>query len=95
MTNGRSMKEGSKVINRDWINNLTYTQRELGIEIVQHSALSPDLAPCDVWLFPILKSELRGRGFYDNNDMSTVAREIIRKILKEHFRACFDKWVRR
>jgi len=24
---------------------------------------SPDLAPCDFWLFPKLKSPLKGRGF--------------------------------
>jgi transposase len=33
------------------------------IPIVPHPPYSPDLAPSDFWLFPTLKTSLRGRRF--------------------------------
>jgi hypothetical protein len=32
---------------------------------MDHPPYSPDLAPCDFWLFPKLKSFLKGQGFAD------------------------------
>ncbi|GFR85242.1 transposase [Elysia marginata] len=34
---------------------------EIGIQVLPHPAYSPALAPCDFWLFPILKDRLAGR----------------------------------
>ena len=33
---------------------------KMGINLVPHPPYSPDLAPCDIWLFPKLKENLRG-----------------------------------
>lgn len=71
------------------------TLRELGIDTVKHPAYSPDLAPCDFWLFPTLKSELRGKRFDDVHDLPIVVRETIRKIPQDQFKSCFDKWIHR
>ena len=38
------------------------------IEVLGHSPYSPDLAPCDFFLFPTLKKILRGRQFDDVAD---------------------------
>ncbi|GFT73557.1 histone-lysine N-methyltransferase SETMAR [Trichonephila clavipes] len=36
------------------------------VEILPHSPYSPDLTPCDFWLFPQLKKLLRGNRFASN-----------------------------
>ena len=36
---------------------------------VTQSPYSPDLAPCDFWLFPILKSLLKEKGFQTVNEI--------------------------
>ncbi|GFR95136.1 transposase [Elysia marginata] len=41
----------------------TQSLRELEIQVLPHPAYSPDLAPCNFWLFPILKDRLTGRKF--------------------------------
>jgi histone-lysine N-methyltransferase SETMAR len=36
-----------------------------GIPVVQQPPYSPDMAPCDFWLFPQLKTVLKGNRFED------------------------------
>ncbi|GFW45844.1 mariner Mos1 transposase [Trichonephila clavipes] len=36
------------------------------VEILPHPPYSPDLAPCDFWLFPQLKKPLRCKRFASN-----------------------------
>ncbi|GFT94998.1 mariner Mos1 transposase [Trichonephila clavipes] len=36
------------------------------VEILPHPPYSPDLTPCDFWLFPQLKKPLRGKHFASN-----------------------------
>jgi histone-lysine N-methyltransferase SETMAR len=40
-----------------------------GISAMDHQLYSPDLAPADFWLFPKLKSELKGKFFLDVEDI--------------------------
>jgi hypothetical protein len=35
-----------------------------GIPVVHQAPYSPDMAPCDFWLFPKLKRPLKGSRFY-------------------------------
>jgi hypothetical protein len=34
---------------------------EIGGTPLEHPPYSPDLVPCDLWAFPIMKRELRGQ----------------------------------
>jgi histone-lysine N-methyltransferase SETMAR len=34
-----------------------------GIHLIEHPPYSPNLAPCDFWLFPKIKSIIAGRSF--------------------------------
>ena len=43
--------------------------KECGFEILPHPPYSPDLALSDYYLFPKLKSVLRGKRFETNNDV--------------------------
>jgi hypothetical protein len=44
---------------------------------------SPDLAPCDFWLFPELKTGLRGRRFATADDIKENAEAGVRAIKKK------------
>ena len=47
------------------------------IEVLGHSPYSPDLAPCDFFLFPTLKKILRGRQFDDVADLQRAVQSAI------------------
>ena len=42
---------------------------ELGYELLPHLPYSPDLAPCDFFLFPNLKKSLAGQKFESNGEV--------------------------
>jgi len=45
----------------------TFTAAECGYKLLPHPPYSPDLAPSDFYLFPLLKEHLRG-GRYESDD---------------------------
>ena len=45
---------------------------KMGIKIVPHPPYSPDLSPCDFWLFPKLKENLRGCRYETIEEMKEV-----------------------
>lgn len=71
------------------------TLAELGINTLSHPPYSPDLSPCDFYLFPTIKADLRGKRYEDVEDLPVVVRESIRKIPTEDFKKCFTSWVLR
>ncbi|KAI6648621.1 Histone-lysine N-methyltransferase SETMAR-like [Oopsacas minuta] len=40
-----------------------------GLKTLPHPPYSPDLAPCDFWLFPRLKDQLHGRKISTNEEL--------------------------
>jgi len=57
-----------------------------------HSPYSPDLAPCDFFLFPQLKKTMKGRRFnYDEEIEANVTRQL-RAITKSDYQRCFHRW---
>jgi hypothetical protein len=57
---------------------------------LDHSPHSPDLAPCDSWLFPKLKTALKGHRFSDIVDIQGHATTILQSIPEEEFQKCFE-----
>jgi transposase len=49
-----------------------------GISAMDHSPYSPDLAPAHFWLFPKLKSMLKGNRFSDLQDIKSFVKKIQR-----------------
>ena len=45
------------------------------IKTVPHPPYSPDLAPCDFWMFPRLREKLRGRRFEDVEEIKEAVTE--------------------
>ncbi|GFS10290.1 transposase [Elysia marginata] len=69
----------------------TPSLRELGIQVLPHPAYSPDLAPCDFWLFLILKDRLAGRKFDHIKDLAKAVNSELRTIPEEDYQGVFRK----
>ncbi len=68
---------------------------EQNIRLLAHPAYSPDLAPCDFWAFPTLKSHLRGTKFRNLDLLQAEAQRVLRSILAEEYQsAIYDMAVR-
>ncbi len=59
---------------------------ESGINMLAHPPYSPNLAPCDFFLFPRLKNELRGRRFANLDLLKAAVRSTLRKIPPADYR---------
>lgn len=66
-----------------------------GIRVLPHPPYSPDLAPCDFWLFPKLKSDLAGVRYESRSALGSAIHQYRRGIPEEDFTACFREWIRR
>src|SRR5277367_6987256 len=53
---------------------------------------SPDLAPCDFWLFPKLKSAISGRPFSRIQDLARAVHSHLRSVPASEYANCFQKW---
>ncbi|GFS22386.1 transposase [Elysia marginata] len=65
---------------------------ELGIRVLPHPAYSPDLAPCDFWLFLILEDRLAGRKFDRIQDLAKAVNSDLPTIPEEDYQGVFRKW---
>ena len=65
---------------------------EKQITTLEHPPYSPDLAPCDFWLFPKVKSVLKGSHFEGVEDIQEHVTNTLRAIKKEEFKGCFEAW---
>ncbi|GFR89140.1 transposase [Elysia marginata] len=70
----------------------TQSLRELGIQVLPHPAYSPELAPYDFCLFPILKDRLAGRKFDRIQGLAKAVNSELRTIPEEDYQGVFRKW---
>ena len=75
---------------RAWITNEFLLENH--VEQYENAAYSPDLSPCDFFLFPKLKKQLRDIRFNDDNEMLTALEQTINSLTKEDFKNCFEDW---
>ncbi|CAF3931805.1 unnamed protein product [Rotaria sordida] len=64
-----------------------------GITTIPHPPNSPDLSPCDFWLFDLIK-----RNLSDHNDAQSLhdaITEFMYSLNKEEYKKTFDKWIER
>ena len=66
-----------------------------GTAQLQQPPYSPDLAPCDFFLFPRLKKVLKGHQFEATEDIKRNSTKTLLDILKEEFAKCFQQWQQR
>ncbi len=65
--------------------NVTDYLDSVGITRMPHPPNSPDLSPCDFWLFDLIKINL--------SDYNDAVVEFMYSLNKEEYRKTFDKWI--
>ena len=65
------------------------------IALLRQPPYSPDITPCDFWLFPKLKKPLKGQRFDDKTTVENNATSVLKAIHKSEFQDCFEKWKHR
>ena len=63
----------------------------MSIKIVPHPPYSPDLAPCDFWLFP----KLRDYRYETIEEMKEAMTKVIDTLIQEDFHGAFRKLLER
>ena len=62
------------------------------ITILEHPAYSPDLAPCDFWLFDKVKDAMRGRHLGSVEEMKAAVTCILKAIPENEWAQCYESW---
>lgn len=68
---------------------------EKSIAVLEHPPYSPDLAPCDFFLFPKLKSVLKGTHHGDVKTIEKATTKELKNIPQEAFAQCMQSWKKR
>lgn len=66
---------------------------EKKFKLLAHSPYSPDLAPCDFFLFPKLKEKLRGKKFEKEKQLDWAVCRILKDLSKNGFLDVFRQWL--
>jgi len=61
------------------------------ITTLPHPPYSPDLAPCDFFLFPKQKSHLKGHHFGTAENIQAAATRVLNNISSEDFLQCYEE----
>jgi hypothetical protein len=57
-----------------------------------HPPYSPDLAPCDFFLFPKLKMKLKGRRFQTAEEIQAESQAVLNMLQENDVQECFKNW---
>ena len=69
--------------------------KDFKLDVLDHPPYSPDLSPCDFWLFPRLKEMLAGHRFESSCGIGSAVFQCLQQITKVDYQAAFRKWVNR
>ena len=65
------------------------------IPVLNHPPYSPDLAPCDFFLFPKIKIQLKGTHFLTVEEVQRKTTELMNSVSQDDFQHCFEMWKQR
>ena len=65
------------------------------IAVIPQPPYSPDLAPCDFFLFPKMKLKLKGRRFDTITEIQAETQKVLNILTEKDFQEAFQKWRRR
>ena len=68
---------------------------KMGIKTILHPLYSLDLAPCDFWLSPKLKENLRGCCYETIEEMKEAVTKVIDTVTQEDFHGAFQRLLER
>ncbi len=66
-----------------------------GTPVLKHVPYSSDLAPCDFYVFPMIKSALKKTQFESMEEVKWKSGELLNTLTKADFQHCFDQWKKR
>lgn len=64
-------------------------------KLMTHPPYSPDLAPCDYFLFPTIKNRMRGRRFSTPEEAVAAYEHELTALEENEWKECFQKWFTR
>jgi hypothetical protein len=62
--------------------------------VITHPPYSPDLAPCDFFLFPKMKLKLKERQFDTIEEIQADSQTVLDTVTEKEFQEVFQKWRR-
>ena len=65
------------------------------VKVFNHPPYSPDVSPCDFFLFPRLKKMLSGNKYTSRSSLGTAVYQCLQQIPKEDYLSAFRDWVKR
>ena len=65
------------------------------VNVLNHPPYSPDLSPCDFFLFPRLKKMLSGNKYMSRSSLGSAIYQCLQQISKEDYLSAFRDWVKR
>ena len=63
------------------------------VTVLPHPPFSPDLAPCNYFLFPKLKYHLSGKRYNLRNALGSAVYQYLMGVPIEEYENCFQKWI--
>ena len=64
---------------------------KIGVKTVPHPSYSPDLSPCNFWLFSNLKENRRGCRYETIEEMKEAVSMVVDTIILDDFHGAFQK----
>ena len=64
-----------------------------GLTIIPHPSNSPDLSPCDFWLFDLIKENLADQS--DAQSLHDAVIDFMNSITQDEYKKTFEKWIER
>jgi hypothetical protein len=61
------------------------------MDVIPHPPHSPDLAPCDIFLFPKMNLKLKGRRFDTIDEMQTESQRVLDSLREKDLQEVFQK----
>ena len=65
------------------------------VNVLNHPPYSPDLSPCDFFLFPRLKKMLSGNKYTSRSSLGSTIYQCLQQIPKEDCLSAFRDWIKR
>ena len=65
------------------------------VKVLNHPPYSPDLSPCDFFLFPRFKKMLSGNKYTSKSSLGSSIYQCRQQIPKEHYLSAFRDWVKK
>ena len=63
--------------------------KDIGMQNLNHPPYSPDLSPCDFWLFSMLKKHLPGKNFDTRLEIGFAIHKYLKEIPEEEYKKTF------